>query len=122
METSEKKERGGCHGCVIRTPYATLVAVSMCWVGSGVFCGTMYRGVNLTLRLLQDVFRLDRGLQWVEPTQLTFLIVGASMGAVSLMILVTAVLATGDTRVEVYRSPSGRVGGQIATGCFIFIT
>ena len=34
----------------------------------------------------------------VEPTQLTFLIVGASMGAVSLMILVTAVLATGDTR------------------------
>ena len=34
----------------------------------------------------------------VEPTQLAFLIVGASMGAVAMIILVTAVLATGDTR------------------------
>ena len=32
--------------------------------GVGVFCGTLYRGVNLTLRLLQDVFHLDRGLGW----------------------------------------------------------
>ena len=34
----------------------------------------------------------------VEPTQLAFLIIGASMGAVAMIILVTAVLATGDTR------------------------
>ena len=34
----------------------------------------------------------------VEPTQLAFLIVGATMGAVAMIILVTAVLATGDTR------------------------
>ena len=48
----------------IQVPYATLIALIMCWAGVGVFCGTLYRGVNLTLRLLQDVFKLDRGLDW----------------------------------------------------------
>ena len=47
-----------------QVPYATLIALIMCWAGVGVFCGTLYRGVNLTLRLLQDVFKLDRGLDW----------------------------------------------------------
>jgi len=114
--------KDGCTSCITRTPYATLIALIMCWAGVGVFCGTMYRGVNLTLRLLQDVFKLDRGLQWVEPTQLAFVILGASMAALALMILVTAILATGATRVEVYRSNMGRVGGRIASACFILIT
>ena len=34
----------------------------------------------------------------VEPTQLAFVILGASMAALALMILVTAILATGATR------------------------
>ena len=58
----------------------------------------------------------------VEPTQLAFVILGASMAALALMILVTAILATGDTRVKVYKSSAGRVGGRIASACFIFIT
>ena len=58
----------------------------------------------------------------MEPTQLAFVILGASMAALALMILVTAILATGATRVEVYRSNMGRVGGRIASACFILIT
>ena len=99
---------GGCSGCLTRTPHATLIALIMCWAGVAVFCGTMYRGVNLSLRVLQvritmitvmrmmimmakcqDVFRVDRGIDWVEPTQLAFVILGASMAAVGLMILVS---------------------------------
>ena len=71
------------------------------------------RGVNLTLRMLQDVFQLDRGLGWVEPTQLAFIILGASMAALALMILVVAILATGATRHEVYQTSGGRAGGRI---------
>jgi len=111
-----------CTSCITRVPYATLIALIMCWAGVGVFCGTMYRGVNLTLRLLQEVFHLDKGLQWVEPTQLAFVILGASMAALALMILVTAFLATGATRVEVYRTSVGRAGGRIASAAFITIT
>ena len=58
----------------------------------------------------------------VEPTQLAFVILGASMAALALMILVTAILATGATRVEVYKSSVGRVGGRVASACFIFKT
>ncbi len=42
-----------CSKCVTRVPYATLVALILNWAGVGVFCGTLYRGVNLTLRMLQ---------------------------------------------------------------------
>ena len=37
----------------------------------------------------------------MEPTQLAFVILGASMAAIGLMILVSSFLATGATRVEV---------------------
>ena len=35
--------KDGCTSCITRTPYATLIALIMCWAGVGVFCGTMYR-------------------------------------------------------------------------------
>lgn len=111
-----------CSRCITRVPYATLIALILSWAGVGVFCGTLYRGVNLTLRLLQDVFKIDRGIEWVEPTQLAFIILGASMAALALMILVVAILATGNTRHEVYKSSLGRHGGTVACMIFIFVT
>merc|ERR1712088_1123899 len=111
-----------CSRCITRVPYATLIALILSWAGVGVFCGTLYRGVNLTLRVLQDVFQLKDGLGWVEPTQLTFIILGASMAALALMILVVAFLATGSTRHTVYRSSMGRTGGTLACVIFIIIT
>ena len=49
----------------------------------------------------------------VEPTKLTFIILGASMAGLSIMILVVSSLATGSTRHEVYRTSSGRTYGRI---------
>lgn len=109
-----------CSKCITRIPYATLLALILNWAGVAVFCGTLYRGVNLSLRMIQHVFQLDKGLGWIEPTQLAFIILGASMAAVALMILIVAFLATGATRHEVYKSSFGRAGGRIA--CVVFIT
>ncbi|XP_059097748.1 neuronal membrane glycoprotein M6-a-like [Tigriopus californicus] len=120
--SSSYEDEDCCSKCITRIPYATLIALILNWVGVGVFCTTLYRGVNLTLRLTQDVFQLDKGLGWIEPTQLTFIILAASMAALALMILVVAILATGATRHHVYRSDVGRAGGRIATMMFIFIT
>lgn len=64
------------------------------------------RVVFLCVTLIFDCHR-------IEPTQLAFIILGASMAALALMILVVAVLATGATRHEVYRSSGGRVGGRV---------
>ncbi|KAK8731324.1 hypothetical protein OTU49_007545 [Cherax quadricarinatus] len=101
-----------CRDCMTRVPYATLIATVMCCVGVGVFCGTMYRGTTLTLRLFEDVFKLH--IKWVEPVQLTFMVVGAGMGGLGLMILFVGCLSTGDTRNKVYRTWRGRVGGRIS--------
>eukprot|EP00096_Caligus_rogercresseyi_P011170 TRINITY_DN4314_c0_g1_i2.p1 TRINITY_DN4314_c0_g1~~TRINITY_DN4314_c0_g1_i2.p1 ORF type:complete len:269 (-),score=58.45 TRINITY_DN4314_c0_g1_i2:308-1114(-) len=108
--------------CITRVPYATLVALVMCWSGVGVFCGTLYWGVNLTLRLLQDVFHLDKGLGWIEPTQISFIVLASIMAAVALMILCIAVLTTGGTRYDVYTSTLGRASGRFVSIILIGIT
>lgn len=118
-KSNNSRGGGRADSCLSKVPYATLIALILNWSGVGIFCGTLYRGVNLTLRVLQDVFQLKDGLGWVEPTQLTFIILGASMAALALMILVVAFLATGSTRHTVYRSSMGRTSGRI--GCMIFI-
>ncbi|XP_018006554.1 neuronal membrane glycoprotein M6-a isoform X3 [Hyalella azteca] len=123
-DVPERKSRSGCQDCMSRVPYATLIATVMCCVGVGVFCGTMYRGTTLTMRMLQEVFRLqiewDRHSARVQPVQLTFLVVGASMGGLALMILFVGCLSTGATRARVYASWRGRVGGRIS--CALFMT
>nr|CAD7262087.1 unnamed protein product [Timema shepardi] len=109
-----------CRGCITRIPYATLIATIMCIVGVGVFCGTMYRGAMLAVLMFDQVFHLR--LIWhkwffntkVETVQMVFVVIGASMGALGLMILFVGCLATGATRTKVYRAWGARVGGRIS--------
>lgn len=58
------------------------------------------------------VFHLRLG--WLEPVQLTFATLGASMAALGFMILCVGCLATGATRHKVYRAWRSRVGGRIS--------
>ncbi|XP_021920225.1 neuronal membrane glycoprotein M6-a isoform X1 [Zootermopsis nevadensis] len=109
-----------CKDCMTRIPYATLIATIMCIVGVGVFCGTMYRGATLSALMFDQVFHLR--LAWLEAVQLIFVVVGASMGALGLMILFVGCLATGATRHKVYRAWRARVGGRISCAVFMSIT
>nr|CAD7587898.1 unnamed protein product [Timema genevievae] len=109
-----------CRSCITRIPYATLIATIMCIVGVGVFCGTMYRGAMLAVLMFDQVFHLR--LIWVETVQMVFVVIGASMGALGLMILFVGCLATGATRTKVYRAWGARVGGRISCAVFLGIT
>lgn len=109
-----------CQDCMTRIPYATVIATIMCIVGVGVFCGTMYRGATLSALMFDEVFHLR--LAWLEPVQLIFVVVGACMGALGLMILFVGCLATGATRHKVYRAWRARVGGRISCAVFMSIT
>lgn len=84
----------------------------MCLLGVGIFCGTMYRGVSLTIIMLDQVFLLR--LFWIEAVQMVFVVIGASMAALGFMILFVGCLATGSTRYKVYRAWRSRVGGRIS--------
>ena len=65
-----------------------------------------YKQVSLFF-ILYSFFRL-------EAVQLIFVVVGACMGALGLMILFVGCLATGATRHKIYRAWSARVGGRIS--------
>jgi Myelin proteolipid protein (PLP or lipophilin) len=58
----------------------------------------------------------------LEPMQLVFVIGGASMAAIGLMILFLGCLTTGATRYKVYRAWGSRVGGRVSCAVFMVIT
>ena len=55
----------------------------------------------------------------MEPVQLAFIILGASMAALALIILVVGFLATGSTRHNVYRTTFGRTGGTVGMSTIV---
>ncbi|XP_075212195.1 neuronal membrane glycoprotein M6 isoform X2 [Lycorma delicatula] len=114
------KPSSTCDDCMTRVPYATLMATIMCITGVGIFCGTMYRGATLSTLMLDEVFHLR--LTWLEPVQMVFVIIAASMAALGLMILFVGCLATGATRHKVYRAWRARVSGRISCAVFMCIT
>ncbi|XP_014215188.1 neuronal membrane glycoprotein M6-b isoform X1 [Copidosoma floridanum] len=112
------KDSNMCNDCMGRVPYATLIATIMCCLGVGVFCASMFRGATLSTLMLNEVFHLR--LNCLEPLQMIFSVIGASMAALGFMILCVGCLATGATRTKVYRAWRTRVGGRIS--CAVFMT
>ena len=53
---------GSCRDCLTRIPYATFIATVLCFIGIGVFCGTVYRGATLANLILLDVFHVQ--VEW----------------------------------------------------------
>jgi len=111
---------GGCDSCLTRIPFATLIATLMCILGVVVFCSTMYKGSTLAVLMFEQVFKMR--LFWIDAIQMTFVVIGACMGALGLMILIVGSLATGATRRKVYRAWRSRVGGRISCAVFMTIT
>jgi hypothetical protein len=105
---------------MVRVPYATLIATIMCCLGVGLFCWNMHEGVAITDLMMKQALHMP--LTWLEPVQLTFATIGASMAALGFMILCVGCLATGATRHKVYRAWRARVGGRISCAVFMAIT
>lgn len=120
LESEADDNRGGCDSCLTRIPYATLIATIMCALGIVVFCGTMYRGATLAVLMFSDIFKMQ--LFWVDAVKMTFVLIGACMGALGLMILTVGFLATGATRHKVYRGWGSRVSGRLSCAVFMGIT
>lgn len=111
---------GKCVKCLLRVPYATLVATILCCVGVGVFICTLYRIVNVSARELKSIFPFRFDL--LENVRTAFIAVGVFMALVSLIQLVVGILATGSTRAKVYRGWRARLGGRIACAVFMVLT
>ncbi|XP_067132548.1 neuronal membrane glycoprotein M6-a isoform X2 [Centruroides vittatus] len=111
---------GGCMKCMTRIPYATLIATILCCTGVGIFLGSFYRAIALTLRMFEEVFKYR--FHWLSDMHIIFIGIGATMGGLSLILLLVGFLATGATREKVYRGWKSRVGGRITCAIFMVIT
>nr|KAG5692014.1 hypothetical protein BaRGS_027659 [Batillaria attramentaria] len=90
-------------------------------VGAAVFCGTLYRALQLVIEgILIQLFEFTVG--WLEIVQIMFIIIGAVMGLFTILLLVFGFLATGATRQNVYSGAKCIMGGRISAGFFIIIS
>nr|CAG4638531.1 EOG090X085S [Cyclestheria hislopi] len=108
---------GSCKDFMTRIPYATFIATVLCFVGIGVFCGTVYRGATLANLILLEVFHVQ--VEWIGVVRLLLIILAGIMGTLALIMLIVGCLATGSTRHTVYRAWKARVGGRLS--CAIFL-
>ena len=49
-----------CRDCLGRTPFASVIATILCCVGVGLFCGALFRAIDITVRgVFRDLFSLN---------------------------------------------------------------
>ncbi|XP_023238307.1 neuronal membrane glycoprotein M6-a-like [Centruroides sculpturatus] len=111
---------GKCMKCLLRVPYATLIATILCCASAGVFMGALYKIMSLSLRMLENHFAFH--FNWLKDLHIVFIAAGAVMGLISLVMLIVGILATGSTRSKVYRGWRARLGGRISCAVFMAIT
>lgn len=111
----------GFFECLGRTPFGSLLAFLMVISGSAVFCGTLYRSLQLVIEgILVQLFGFT--LQWLQVVQIMFVIVGVVMGVFTIILLIFGFLATGATRQNVYSGAKCIMGGRVSAGFFILIS
>lgn len=111
----------GCADCLGRTPYGSLIATITLCLGVGLFCGTGYRALDLTLN---GIFVRLYGIYipWLKSIQIVFMIFGIVMGLFAMMLLTFGFLSTGLTRENVYSSIKCAISGRVSAVCFMVVT
>lgn len=107
----------GCTEKIGSVPFASLLATVICLVGIGVFCGTLYQALHIFLvQIVDELFHFKVG--WLEVLQVVFIVIAVAMGVLSIILLVFGILATGDTRKNVYSGAKCIMGGRIMAAFF----
>ncbi|XP_022239336.1 proteolipid protein DM beta-like [Limulus polyphemus] len=107
----------GCARCMLKIPFPSVIATVMCLSGSGIFLGSAYKGITLTLRMYEVVFQVKaRGF---IDLRLAFLSLSLLVAILGIILVIIGFLATGATRNKVYRGWKARMGGRVSCGVFL---
>ncbi|XP_065322281.1 neuronal membrane glycoprotein M6-a-like [Gordionus sp. m RMFG-2023] len=106
--------------CMTRIPYATLIAFILCIIGVGLFCGTMWEAVSITLIQMETNFHIK--LTTLDHIRTAFIVVASTMGTISILLLIVGFLATGATRETIYRGNKSRISGRVSIIFFMLVT
>lgn len=89
-----------CKDCLGRTPYGSLNATIVVCLGVGLFCGTGFRALDITVNgILRNLFQMT--VPWLQNIQIAFLFLGIAMGLFAILLLAFGFLTTGLTREHV---------------------
>ncbi|KRX66178.1 Neuronal membrane glycoprotein M6-b [Trichinella sp. T9] len=103
-----------------RVPFASLIALSITWIGVAVFAAMNFQAVNASLQQLRSVFNAE--IYWLNKVQLSFIVSAVIMFVFAGLLTVIGALATGSTRDRVYYGWKARLGGRISTALFLTLT
>lgn len=110
-----------CTDCLGRTPYASLIATMVMCIGVGLFCGTGFRALDITLNgIFEGLFHFH--VMWLFNIQVLFMIFGIVMAMFAIMLLTFGFFATGTTRQNIYSSIRCIVGGRVSAVFFMVLT
>ncbi|KAK3099188.1 hypothetical protein FSP39_000735 [Pinctada imbricata] len=102
-------------------PFASLIATLVVFVGVGVFCGTLYRALQIIImKVMDNLFGFS--VQWLEVIQVVFIVIAVVMALFSIVLCVFGFLATGATRKNVYSGKKCIMGGSISAAFFMVIS
>lgn len=110
-----------CEDCLGRTPYASLIATITTCLGVGLFCGSGYRALDLTVNgIFNRLFNVT--IPWLQNVQVIFLIFGISMGIYTVILLTFGFLSTGLTRENLFANFKSAIGGRVFAGLLMVFT
>ncbi|KJH44614.1 myelin proteolipid protein [Dictyocaulus viviparus] len=105
-------------GCFNRTPYASLMATFLCFIGVILFAIMMTWGFNATIEQmrrsseLRDIPLLDKVDVFLLHVQVFLMVIAVFMSLFVLLFLIIGFSATGATREELYSRGSAKYGGK----------
>lgn len=112
---------GGFYQCCRSIPYASLVAAVLVVGGVIVFGLQLYEAVNIIATdILETHFQVN--VPWLDAIRLAFICVAAIMAFFSLVMLITAFIATGRSREHCCKGGCTNACGRFTTVIFIFLT
>lgn len=102
-------------------PFASLISALLVFFGVGVYCGTLYRALQIFItQVLEEIFGFN--VPWLEVIQVVFVVIGVVMGIFAIVLLIFGFLATGATRKNVYSGNKCIMGGRVSAAFFMCIS
>uniref|UniRef100_A0A5S6Q7B2 Neuronal membrane glycoprotein M6-b n=1 Tax=Trichuris muris TaxID=70415 RepID=A0A5S6Q7B2_TRIMR len=106
--------------CLGRVPFASLIALTITWIGMAVFCAMTFRGVNASLQQMRAAFQAE--FFWLNKVQLAFICAALIMFVFAAVLTVVGAFATGSTRNRMYYGWKARLGGRLSTALCLALT
>ncbi|XP_022235688.1 proteolipid protein DM beta-like isoform X1 [Limulus polyphemus] len=110
----------GCKGsskCISKVPFPSIIATVMCLSGSGIFLGSAYKGITLTIQMYEVVFQVK--VQGFTDLRVVFVVLSLLSAILGTIMMVVGFLATGSTRNILYFGWKARMGGRVSCGLFL---